>query len=64
MYYTYTGNPDYFNEDLGRYKAVDPSDISSVARTYLRDDGRVVLSVVPEGQTEMAAAGEKIKTDD
>ncbi len=64
MYHTYTGNPDYFNEDLARYKAVDPSDISSVARTYLRDDGRVILSVVPEGQTELAAAGEKIKTDD
>jgi zinc protease len=64
MYYTYTGNPDYFNEDLARYRAVDPSDISSVARTYLRDDGRVILSVVPEGQTELAAAGEKNKTDD
>lgn len=64
MYYTYTGNPDYFNEDLGRYKALDPNDISSVARRYLRDNGRVILSVVPEGRTELAASGEEVKTDE
>ena len=64
MYYTYTGDPDYFNEDLARYKALDPSDISSVARSYLRDDGRVILSVVPEGRTELAASGEEVGTDD
>ncbi len=54
-YYTYTGNPDYFNEDLSRYRAIDPEDIRAAARTYLRDDGRVVLSVVPEGKPELAA---------
>lgn len=64
MYYTYTGDPDYFNEDLARYKALDPSDISSVARSYLRDDGRVILSVVPQGRTELAASGQEVGTDD
>jgi zinc protease len=54
-YYTYTGNPDYFNEDLARYKAVDVNDIRAAAQTYLRDDGRVILSVVPEGKKELAA---------
>jgi zinc protease len=54
-YYTKTGNPDYFNEDLARYRALDPDDISSVAKTYLRDDGRVILSVVPQGKKELAA---------
>jgi zinc protease len=63
MYYTYTGNPDYFNEDLARYLAIDPGDISSVVNKYLRDDARVILSVVPEGQAELAASGEKIRTD-
>jgi zinc protease len=62
-YYFRTGNPDYFNEDLARYKALDASDIRAVAQTYLRDDGRVVLSVVPEGKTELAASGGKPKTD-
>jgi zinc protease len=55
-YYVQTGNPDYFNEDLSRYKALDPQDIPAVTQTYLRDNGRVVLSVVPQGKKELAAA--------
>lgn len=58
-YYVQTGNPDYFQEDLARYKALDPDDILSVADTYLRDTGRVVLSVVPEGKKELAAPARK-----
>jgi len=55
-YFMHTGNPDYFNEDLARYKALDPNDIAAVALTYLRDDGRVVLSVVPQGRKDLAAS--------
>ena len=55
-YFTQTGNPDYFNEDLSRYKALDPEDIAAVTQTYLRDDGRVVLSIVPKGKKELAAS--------
>lgn len=59
-YYVETGNPDYFNEDLSRYKALTPEDVQSVAQTYLRDDGDVVLSIVPQGKKELAAEkGEK-----
>ena len=54
-YFMLTGNPDYFNEDLSRYKAVETRDVRAVARTYLRDDGRVILSVVPQGKKELAA---------
>jgi len=57
-YLTSTGNPDFFNEDLARYKALDPKDIQSVAATTLREHGRVVLSIVPEGKTELAATRE------
>ena len=53
-YYYYTGNPDYFNEDLQRYKAVIGSDISSAVRLYLKNDARVIMSIVPEGKTELA----------
>jgi zinc protease len=53
-YVTQTGNPDYFNEDLARYKALSPTDIQSVAQTYL-SDGSVILSVVPTGQKELAS---------
>jgi len=54
-YYMLTGNPDYFNEDLARYKAVATKDLRAVTLTFLRDDGRVILSIVPQGKKEMAA---------
>jgi zinc protease len=54
-YLTNTGNPDYFQEDFSRYKALSPTDIQSAAATYLCDDARVVLSVVPEGKRDLAA---------
>ena len=59
QYFTYTGNPDYFNEDLARYRALDPSAVTAAAATYIRDDGRVVLSVVPVGKKDLAATGGK-----
>jgi len=53
-YYYLTGNPDYFNEDLSRYKALSAKDIQAVANTYLPNEGRVILSVVPNGKTDLA----------
>jgi zinc protease len=58
-YYVETGNPDYFNEDLARYRAADPQDISTVAVTTLRDDARVVLSIVPAGKKDLASGPAK-----
>ncbi|MFB3906002.1 MAG: M16 family metallopeptidase [Acidobacteriota bacterium] len=58
-YYSTTGNPDYFNEDLARYKALDPEDIRNSARTYLLDKARVILSIVPVGKRELAATAAK-----
>ncbi|HEX9150404.1 MAG TPA: pitrilysin family protein [Thermoanaerobaculia bacterium] len=55
LYEFYTGRPDYFTEDLARYTSLDPRDLQSAARTYLRDDARVVLSVVPTGKKSLAA---------
>jgi len=54
-YYLRTANPDFFNEDLSRYHAVDPTDVRAVAQSFLKSDGRVVLSVVPQGKPELAA---------
>jgi zinc protease len=53
-YNYYVGTPDYFQEDLNRYRRVTAADVQRVARTYLRDAHRVVLSVVPQGKPEMA----------
>jgi zinc protease len=60
-YYVRTGNPDYFNEDLSRYRSLDPEDIRAAVTTYLRDDARLVLSVVPKGKADLAAGtGEEV----
>src|SRR3989475_6328586 len=47
-YYTNTGDPDWFNEDLGRYRALSPSDIRAAAERFLPPDRRVELTVAPE----------------
>lgn len=58
-YFVETGDPDYFNEDLARYRAIDPRDISAAAASTLRDDARVVLSIVPTGKKELASGSAK-----
>ncbi len=62
-YYYATGNPDYFQEDLARYMAIDPTDVRAIAEKYLRNDARVVLSVVPRGKQELAAPGTVVSTE-
>ncbi len=56
-----TGRPDYYNEDLARYLALDARDVQATARRYLRDDERVILSVVPAGKTDLAAVAHAAK---
>jgi zinc protease len=46
-YYTNTGDPDWFNEDLARYRALSASDIRAAAEKFLPKDRRVELTVVP-----------------
>ena len=54
-FYTYfVGTPDYFQRDLDRYLSVKPADVQRIARAYLADAHRVVLSVVPQGKPELA----------
>jgi zinc protease len=46
-YYKATGEPDYFQKDLDRYRAVTAADIKAAVEKYLPKDRRVELSVVP-----------------
>jgi zinc protease len=46
-YYTFTGDPDWFNEDLSRYRAVSVGDITAAALQFLPLDKRVELVVEP-----------------
>jgi len=46
-YYAATGNPDYFNQDLSRYRALSPEDVTAAALRFLPLTRRVELVVEP-----------------
>jgi zinc protease len=53
-YLFYTGTPDYFNQDLARFRSLAPQDLRAAARRFLDAERRIVLSIVPQGRTELA----------
>jgi zinc protease len=53
-YLYYTGEPDHAERDLARYRALTPRDVQEAARGYLHRRNRVVISIVPQGATELA----------
>ena len=57
QYYYSTGNPDNFEQDLERHRAVSAMDVKRVVATYLTGP-RVMLSIVPKGKRELAATRE------
>jgi zinc protease len=50
-YYTNTGNPDWFNEDLQRYRAISATDVRAAADAFLAAGRRVELTVQPAGKS-------------
>ena len=46
-YFKSAGQPDYFQKDLDRYRALTPADVKAAVEKYLPKDRRVELSVVP-----------------
>ncbi len=51
-YYTETGDPGFFAEDLARYRALAPSDVQAAVLRFLPPDRRVELVVMPEGEKQ------------
>jgi zinc protease len=49
-YWVQTGDPDFFNEDLARYRALDANDVQAAVRRWLTADRRLELSVLPTGK--------------
>jgi zinc protease len=47
-YYAATGTPDYFEEDLARYRAISAADVQSAVKRFLPRDRRVELRVEPK----------------
>jgi zinc protease len=43
-----TGDPNWFNQDLGRYRALTPASVRAAAAAFLPKDRRVELTVMPE----------------
>ncbi|HSJ33417.1 MAG TPA: pitrilysin family protein [Longimicrobiales bacterium] len=58
-YLYYTGTPDYFNQDLQRFRSLTPQDLSAAARRFLDAERRVVLSIVPQGGAALAIPGSR-----
>jgi zinc protease len=56
----YHGDPGYFRTDYDKTRAVTADDVKRVVNAYLTR-GRVVLSVVPVGKTELAAKPDESK---
>ena len=60
-YFSKTGDPDYFNEDLGRYRALSPSDIRAAAAAFLPRDRRVEL-IVSAGEMMKCSHEERLSS--
>ncbi|GIU43891.1 M16 family metallopeptidase [Shewanella algidipiscicola] len=52
---TFFGNPDMIAYDLTRYANVTKEDVMRVFNRYIKNKPMVVMSVVPEGQTQLIA---------
>jgi zinc protease len=47
-YFVQAGDPDFFAEDLARYRSLSPNDVQAAVLSYLPSDRRVELRVMPE----------------
>ncbi len=54
-YETFTGDPNYIQQDVARYSSVTKQDVMRVYNQYIKGNHAVVLSVVPKGKPEKVA---------
>ncbi len=54
-YNIFLGDPGYFNKDLERYRKIKIDDVKAAATKFLKQTGKVVLSVVPKGKSDLQA---------
>jgi len=50
-------DPGYFSKNLAAFMAVTPDQVQKAAQQFMRDEQRVVITVLPE--QKQAAGGEK-----
>jgi zinc protease len=58
-YHTLTGDADNINKEFDRYKGITPAEVLADAKRLLTSN-KVVLSIVPEGKTNLAAERKSI----
>jgi len=57
FYNVFWGSPDRFDDDLIRYMSLTPADLRAAFNQYLVKKPRILVSVVPAGQSAAAVAG-------
>ena len=58
QYATFYNDPNLINQIEARYNAVTKEDLQRVARTYLKDTGRTVVTTVPKPKPPAGRTGE------
>jgi zinc protease len=58
-YNVFLGDAGFFDRDLARYRRAKAEDLTRAARTWLRSERRIALSVVPRGRTDLALPGSR-----
>ena len=53
---TFTGNPNYIEQDIARYNNVTKADVMRVYNQYIKGKHAVIMSVVPKGKLDLIAA--------
>lgn len=53
---TFTGDPNYIEQDVERYASVTKEDVMRVFNRYIKNKHAVIMSVVPNGQLDKIAA--------
>ena len=53
---TFTGNPNYIEQDIARYANVTKEDVDRVFKQYIKGKHAVIMSVVPNGKKDTIAA--------
>jgi predicted Zn-dependent peptidase len=57
LYEVWTGDPGYADKDLERYRSATAAGILATAKTYLKPNARVILTVVPRAPSGGAGEG-------
>lgn len=58
---TFTGNPNYIEQDITRYANVTKEDVDRVFKQYIKSSHAVIMSIVPTGKIEAIAHADNFK---